>query len=105
MCSSFPPCATLRQLIELKESDPAKFAAYAQMAVDAAKLAEEQPDAFNQLIQEVAAGAYHTDFRNGHPFCHTPTRALLLKERLERTTEEALLVQAACSYLKQHASL
>lgn len=43
--------------MELQESDPDKFAAYAQMAVDAAKLAEEQPDAYKRLFQEAAAGA------------------------------------------------
>lgn len=43
--------------MELKDSDPAKFAAYAQMAVDAAKLAEEQPAAYKQLFQDAAAGA------------------------------------------------
>lgn len=44
--------------MELKDSDPAKFAAYAQMAMDAAKLAEEQPEAYKQLFQEVATGGY-----------------------------------------------
>eukprot|EP00903_Cladosiphon_okamuranus_P022389 g20592.t1 len=45
----------MAELMELKESDPAKFAAYAEMAVDAAKLAEEQPEAYQRLFQEVAA--------------------------------------------------
>lgn len=57
-----PSYATMRQLLALKESDPAQFASYAQMAVDAAKLAEEQPEAFKQLFQEVAAGAHIADF-------------------------------------------
>lgn len=58
LCSTSPLVQLLLQLMGLKESDPTKFAAYAQMAVDAAKLAEEQPEAYKQLFQEVAAGAY-----------------------------------------------
>lgn len=57
----------MRQLMELKESDPAKFAAYAQMAVGAAKLAEEEPEAYKKLFQDVAAGQCLLSDRRMHP--------------------------------------
>lgn len=44
--------------MRLKDTDPDQFAEYVQMASDAAKLAEERPDIFEQLMRgDGAAGA------------------------------------------------
>lgn len=43
--------------MKLQETNPEEFEAFVQMAADAAKLAEEQPDVFNQLMQDGGAGA------------------------------------------------
>lgn len=43
--------------MRLQDTNPQEFAAYIQMAADAAKLAEERPDVFNQLMQDGEAGA------------------------------------------------
>ncbi|CAM9119874.1 unnamed protein product [Ectocarpus sp. 6 AP-2014] len=41
----------IQDLIRLKDTDPDQFAEYVQMAADAAKLAEERPDVFEQLMR------------------------------------------------------
>lgn len=41
----------LRQLLRLRESNPAEFENYVQMAADAAKLAQEQPEVFASLLK------------------------------------------------------
>lgn len=44
--------------MRLKDTDPDQFAEYVQMAADAAKLAEDRPDVFEQLKRgDGAAGA------------------------------------------------
>ena len=50
------PCRARMQLMRLNESNPEEFAAYAEMAKDAAKLAEERPDLLNQLMQDTGEG-------------------------------------------------
>ncbi|CAM9439131.1 unnamed protein product, partial [Hapterophycus canaliculatus] len=47
----------IADLMRLKDTHPDEFAAYVQMAADAAKLAEERPDVYNQLLQESGAPA------------------------------------------------
>lgn len=42
--------------MRLKETDPDQFNTYVQMAADAAQLAKEQPEVFQALMQEKAAG-------------------------------------------------
>lgn len=46
--------------MRLKETDPEQFNTYVQMAADAAQLAREQPDVFQALMQETAAGTANT---------------------------------------------
>ncbi|CAM9469615.1 unnamed protein product [Ectocarpus fasciculatus] len=41
----------IQELMRLKDTDPGQFAEYVQMAADAAKLAEERPDVFEQLMR------------------------------------------------------
>lgn len=42
--------------MRLQETNPDQFNTYVQMAADAAQLAKEQPEVFQALMQETAAG-------------------------------------------------
>lgn len=42
--------------MRLQETDPSKFNEYVQMVADAAELAKDQPDVYEALMQETAAG-------------------------------------------------
>ncbi|CAM9230130.1 unnamed protein product [Scytosiphon promiscuus] len=45
----------IADLMKLKDTHPDEFAAYVQMAADAAKLAEERPDVYKKLMEESEA--------------------------------------------------